>query len=326
MRKVLLSGMLAAVASMFLLGTCGARSAEAYPSRTVRIVVPTGAGGPSDVLARLLSERLARLWSQSVIVENKAGGAQMIGADFVAKAAPDGYTLLLASDSSITINPGLYPKMPYDPQKDLAPVSNLVALPFVMVVPPSIPAASVAEFVNLAKARPGKLNFGSGGGTSRMAAELFKNMTNTEIVHVPYKGSGPMVIGLLGSEIQLAFDGVTSSLPQIRAGKLKALAISGAQRLPALPDVPTVAEAGVTGYESGAWIGLLAPAQTPPEVIAKLQADFARVLRDPQFSDRLSDMGMTPVLSTPEAFGQQIGAEIKKWKEVIRKAGVTPDN
>lgn len=302
-----------------------APAAEGYPTRPVHIVVPTGPGGPTDILARLLAERLSVTWGQGVVVDNKAGAAQMIGADAVAKAAPDGYTLLLASDSSITINPGLYPKMTYDPQKDLRPVSKLVVLPLVLVVHPSVPARSVTELVELARGTPGKLNFGSGGGTSRMGAELFRIMTGTEMTHVPYKGSGPMVMGLLGNEVQLAFDGVSSSLPQIRAGKLRVLAVSGARRLPALPDVPTVAEAGVAGYESGAWLGLLAPAQTPPSIVARLQADVGRVLRDPQIAQRLSELGMDVVLSTPEAFAHDISAETAKWKNVIRRAGITAD-
>ncbi len=301
------------------------QASEAFPTRPVRIVVPTGPGGPTDILARLISERLSRTWGQSVVVENRAGAAQMIGADAVAKAAADGYTLLLASDSSITINPGLYPKMPYDPQKDFQPVSKLVALPLVLVVNPSVPANSVSELIALAKAQPGKLNFGSGGGTSRMGAELFRLMTNIEMVHVPYKGSGPMVTGLLGNEVQLAFDGVSSSMAQIRGGKLKALAVSGTRRLPALAETPTVAEAGVPGYESGAWLGLLAPARTPAHVVTKIQSDFARVLRDPQVTDRLADLGMTLVLSSPESFTQDIALEIDKWRGVIRRAGVTPD-
>jgi len=300
--------------------------AQQYPTQTVRIIVPAGAGGPTDILARIISVRLTRMWGQSVIVENRAGGAQMIGADAVAKAAPDGYTLLMASDSSITINPGLYTKMPYDPQKDFQPVTKLVALPFVLAVHPSLPAKSVAELIALAKAQPGKLNFGSGGATSRMAAELFKSMAGLDMVHIPYKGSGPMVIGLLGNEIQLAFDGVSSSIAHVRSGQLRALAISGSQRLPALPNVPTVAEAGVPGYESGAWLGLMAPARTSPDIVRKLHADFSKVLNEPEVLVRLAELGMTNVLNTADVFAGQIAVDINKWRGVIRQAGITPEN
>ncbi len=299
--------------------------ASAFPEKPVRIVVPSGAGGPTDMLARLVAERLGRVWKSGVIIENKPGAAQMIGTDYVAKASPDGYTLLLTSDGSITINPGLYPKMPYDPIKDLAPISKLATVPLVMVVHPSVAAKSVPEFVTLAKSTPGTINFGSGGSMSRIGAELFRSMTEIQLVHVPYKGSGPLVIGLLGNEVQMAFDGASSSLPQIKAGKLRALAISSKERLLTLPDVPTVAEAGVPGYESGAWLGLFAPAGTPKDVLAKINEDFGQVMRSPDLQKRIADLGMTSTATSQEAFASQIKTDTAKWTQLIKKTGMQAD-
>lgn len=301
-------------------------AAPSYPGRTVRLVVPTGPGGPTDLLGRLLAERWAALWGQAVVVDNKAGAAQMLGADAVAKSPADGHVLLLASDSAITINPSLYARMPYDPQKDLRPVAQVVSLPLVLVVHPSVAANSVQELVRLAKSRPGGLAFGSGGATSRMGAELFRAMAGVDMLHVPYKGSGPMVLALIGNEIQLAFDGISSSLPHIRSGRLKALAVSGRSRVAVLPDVPTVAEAGVVDYEAGAWLGLFAPIGTPADHLAKLHADTGRVLEDASVRERLAQLGMTPVMADGEVFATQIRGETVKWSRVIRQAGITADN
>jgi tripartite-type tricarboxylate transporter receptor subunit TctC len=261
-----------------------------------------------------------------VVVDNKAGAAQMLGADAVAKSPADGHVLLLASDSAITINPSLYARMPYDPQKDLRPVAQVVSLPLVLVVHPSVAANSVQELVRLAKSRPGGLAFGSGGATSRMGAELFRAMAGVDMLHVPYKGSGPMVLALIGNEIQLAFDGISSSLPHIRSGRLKALAVSGRSRVAVLPDVPTVAEAGVVDYEAGAWLGLFAPIGTPADHLAKLHADTGRVLEDASVRERLAQLGMTPVMADGEVFATQIRGETVKWSRVIRQAGITADN
>jgi tripartite-type tricarboxylate transporter receptor subunit TctC len=308
----------------------GAGSAAAqpssYPARPVRIVVPAAAGGPADVLGRLVAERLGRLWNQALVIENKPGASLMLGTDAVAKAAPDGYTLLLTPDGPITINPALFPKMPYDPQKDLVPAAKVVTLPLMLVVHPDVPARNVTELVALIKAQPGKLNYGAGGSTTRIAAELFRITTGTDMVHVPYKGSGPMVNALLGNEVQLAFDGISSSLGQVRAGKLRALAVTGSSRLPGLPQVPTVAESGYPGYQAGTWIGLFAPAGTPSEVLAKLHEDFAKVMAQPDLVARLSELGMTPAVAGADAFAEQVRADTAKWTQLIRKAGITADN
>jgi tripartite-type tricarboxylate transporter receptor subunit TctC len=300
--------------------------AQGFPAKPIRIVVPAGAGGPADILGRLLGQRLSLSLGQPVLIENKPGASLMLGADIVAKAAPDGYTLLLTADGAITINPGLFPKMSYDPQKDLVPVAKVVTLPLVLVVNPAVPAKDTAELIALAKAQPGKLNFGAGGGTSRMAAELFRISTGTDMVHVPYKGSGPMVNGLLGNEVQLAFDGVPSSMAQVKGGRLRALAVTGATRLPALPNLPTVAEAGVPGYEAGTWIGLFAPAGLPREVQARLYTEIGKVMQQPDMAERLGELGMTPDLAPPESFAPQIAKDMAKWSQLIKRAGITADN
>jgi tripartite-type tricarboxylate transporter receptor subunit TctC len=299
--------------------------AQGYPARPVRIVVPTGAGGPADIMARVLAERLTKSWGQAVIVENKPGAAQMLGADLVAKSVPDGYTFMLGNDGAIAINQSLFAKMSYDPLKDLQPVAKLVTLPLVLVVHPSVQAKNTQEVIALAKSQPGKLNYGSGGSTTRMAGELFKGMTGTDIVHVPYKGSGPMVIGLLGNEVQLAFDGITTSLPQIKGGKLRAIAVTSLTRVPTLPDLPTVAESGVPGFEAGTWLGLFAPAGIPKDVQARVYSELTQIMAQPELRTRLLDMGLTPDLAPPEKFVPQIKGDVDKWAQVIKRAGITAD-
>ncbi len=315
-----------AIAFAALSSVAPAAMAQAYPAKSVRIVVPTGAGGPADIMARIVAERLTKSWGQAVIVENKPGASQMLGADLVAKAAPDGYTFMLSNDGAIAINQSLFAKMSYDPLKDLVPVAKLVTLPLVLVVHPSVPAKSTQEVIALAKSQPGKLNYGSGGSTTRMAGELFKGMTSTDIVHVPYKGSGPMVIGLLGNEVQVAFDGITTSLPQIKGGKLRAIAVTSLTRVPTLPDLPTVAESGVPGFEAGTWLALFAPAGVPKEVQARIYSELTQIMAQPELRTRLLDMGLTPDLAPPEKFAPQIRGDVEKWAQVIKRAGITADN
>ena len=294
----------------------------AFPSKPVRIVVPSNPGGPADIVARLVGERLARVWNQPVVIDNKAGASQMIGTEAVARSAPDGYTLLLTPDGPVTINPALFPKLPYDPAKDLSPVAQIVSVPLLLVVNPAVPVATVSELVAHAKANPGKLNFGAGGSTSRMGAEIFKLAAGIDMVHVPYRGSGPMVVALLGNEVQLAFDGITSSIMQVRGGKLRALAVTSPARVASLPDVPTVAESGVAGFEAGTWLGVFVPAGTPKAIVARLNADLAAVLAQPDVAERLVDMGMAVTRSTPEGFAARIAADTDKWGQVIRRAGI----
>ena len=325
-RRASLKITVTALALLALTSFAPSAMAQAYPAKPVRIVVPTGAGGPADIMARIIAERLTKSWGQAVIVENKPGASQMLGADLVAKAAPDGYTFMLSNDGAIAINQSLFAKMSYDPLKDLQPVAKLVTLPLVLVVHPSVQAKSTQEVIALAKTQPGKLNYGSGGSTTRMAGELFKGMTSTDIVHVPYKGSGPMVIGLLGNEVQLAFDGITTSLPQIKGGKLRAIAVTSLTRVPTLPDLPTVAESGVPGFEAGTWLAMFAPAGVPKEVQARVYSELTQIMAQPELRTRLLDMGLTPDLAPPEKFVTQIKGDVDKWAQVIKRAGITADN
>ena len=298
--------------------------AQDYPSKPIRLVVPFAAGGATDVLARLVGERLTATLGQQVVVDNRPGAGGNIGSDLVARAEPDGYTILMGAVGTHAINPSLYPKMPYDPVKDFAPVTLVASVPNVLVINPGVPANSVQELIDLAKAKPGELNFASSGnGTSiHLSGELFKAMTGTDIVHVPYKGSGPAVTDLLGGQVQMMFDNMPSSLPHVKAGKLRALGVTSAKRSPALPEVPTIAEAGVPGYDATSWFGILAPAGTPEPVVTRLQGAIVQALGEPEMRQRMADLGAEPVGDTPAEFGQFIAAEIAKWAKVVNDAGV----
>jgi tripartite-type tricarboxylate transporter receptor subunit TctC len=306
------------------LALAGPAKAQDYPSKPIRLVVPFAAGGATDVLARLVGERLTASLGQQVVVDNRPGAGGNIGSDIVARAEPDGYTILMGAVGTHAINPSLYPKMPYDPVKDFAPVTLVASVPNVLVVNPEVPAKSVQELIDLAKAKPGELNFASSGnGTSiHVSGELFKAMTGTDIVHVPYKGSGPAVTDLLGGQVQMMFDNMPSSLPHVKAGKLRALGVTSAKRSPALPEVPTIAEAGVPGYDATSWFGILAPAGTPEPVVTRLQGAIVQALGEPEMRQRMADLGAEPVGDTPAEFGQFITAELAKWAKVVNDAGV----
>jgi tripartite-type tricarboxylate transporter receptor subunit TctC len=306
------------------LALAGSAKAQDYPSKPIRLVVPFAAGGATDVLARLVGERLTASLGQQVVVDNRPGAGGNIGSDLVARAEPDGYTILMGAVGTHAINPSLYPKMPYDPVKDFAPVTLVASVPNVLVVNPEVPANSVQELIDLAKAKPGELNFASSGnGTSiHLSGELFKAMTGTDIVHVPYKGSGPAVTDLLGGQVQMMFDNMPSSLPHVKAGKLRALGVTSAKRSPALPEVPTIAEAGVPGYDATSWFGILAPAGTPEPVVMRLQGAIVQALGEPEMRQRMADLGAEPVGDTPAEFGQFIAAELAKWAKVVNDAGV----
>ena len=313
-----------AVGIVATLVLAGPAQAQDYPTKPIRLVVPFAAGGATDVLARLVGERLTASLGQQVVVDNRPGAGGNIGSDIVAKAEPDGYTILMGAVGTHAINPSLYPKMPYDPVKDFAPVTLVASVPNVLVVNPEVPANSVQELIDLAKAKPGELNFASSGnGTSiHLSGELFKAMTGTDIVHVPYKGSGPAVTDLLGGQVQMMFDNMPSSLPHVKAGKLRALGVTSAKRSPALPEVPTIAEAGVPGYDATSWFGILAPAGTPEPVVTRLQGAIVQALGEPEMRQRMADLGAEPVGDTPAEFGQFIAAEIAKWAKVVNDAGV----
>ena len=297
--------------------------AASYPAKPIRLVVPFPPGGATDILARAIGQRFSEVLGQPVIVDNRPGAGGNIGSELVAKAAPDGYTLLMGTVGTHAINPSLYAKMPYDHVKDFAPVILVAGVPNVLVVHPSVPARTVGEFITYAKANPGKLNFASSGsGTSiHLAGELFKVMAGVQMTHVPYKGSSPAIQDLLGGQVQLMFDNLPSALPQIKAGKLRALAVTTANRTPALPDVPTVAEAGLPGFEASSWFGVLAPAGTPPAIIARLNAEGVKWLATPEAKEKMQNLGANAAGGTPDDFAAHIRAETVKWARVVKESG-----
>jgi tripartite-type tricarboxylate transporter receptor subunit TctC len=296
-------------------------SADNYPNNMVKIVVPTAPGGPLDVLGRLLTQRLRDMWGQPVIIENRPGGALMVGANAVAKSSPDGYTLLLSNDGPVTINPSLYKAMPYDPTKELVPITQVVDAPFILVVNPNVKANTVAEFVALAKQSPGKINFASGGNTSRLAGELFRLSSGIEIVNVPYNGSGQAILGVVGGEVHMMIDGITSSLPHVMSGKLRALGVGTKQRLKEVDGVPAIAET-LPGYVGSTWLGLFGPAGMPQPIIDKIQASIAKVLEEPQLRQRAIQLGMYPVASKPAEFAAFLKKDAQQWANVIRDAKI----
>jgi tripartite-type tricarboxylate transporter receptor subunit TctC len=319
LRKVVVAAALCAIAVM-LTGPVNAQGqADNFPNTTVKIVVPTAPGGPLDVLARLMSQRLRDIWGQPVIIENRPGGALMIGANAVARSTPDGYTLLLTNDGPVTINPSLYKSMPYDPKKDLTPVTQVVDAPFVLVVNANVQAKTVAELIALAKQNPGKINYASGGNTSRLAGELFRLSAGIELVNVPYNGSGQAILGVVGGEVHMMIDGITSSLPHVLSGKLRALGVGTKARLNEVPGVPAIAET-LPGYIGSTWLGLFAPAGTPPQIVDKIRTTFAAVARDPELRERMIGLGMYPVTSTPAEFATFLEADTQQWERVIRDA------
>ena len=319
-----------AIVGAGVLGLAGLPSAAAegaYPTRSVTLVVPFPPGGGTDTGARIVAEQLGKRWGQPVIVENKGGAAGQIGADFVAKAKPDGYTLLMGNIGTQAINPSLYKKLPYDADKAFAPISLVAELPLAMMVNPGVPAQTVKDFIALAKAKPGQLSYSSSGsgGAPHLAAEMFKEQTQTNILHVPYRGGGPAVSDLLAGHVQLSFMTVLEASGQIKAGKLRALAVTSSTRVSALPSVPTLAESGLPGFNSISWIGVLAPAGTPKEVIDKVGADLRAVVADPGVKMRLSDLGGVPAGSTPEQFAKLIETDRKRYGQIIREKNIAAD-
>jgi tripartite-type tricarboxylate transporter receptor subunit TctC len=319
-----MSRLLALAAASLL---CVAAHAQTFPNRQVTIVVPFPPGGGTDTGGRILAEQLGKRWGQTVIVENKGGAAGQIGADLVAKARPDGYTLLLGNIGTQAINPALYAKMPYDPDKAFAPVAMVVELPLAMMVNPQVLAKTAQEFVALAKTQPGKLSYSSSGagGAPHLAAEMFKSQSGTFIVHVPYRGGGPAVQDLIAGHVQLSFMTVLEASGNIKAGKLKALAVTSGQRVPALADVPTLAESGLTGFNSISWLGLLAPAGTPAEIVEKVSSDVRAVMADDAVKARFVGLGGVPRTTTPREFEQLIAADKKRYAEIIRERKITVD-
>ena len=317
---------------VFALGICiaglsvaPAALAQAYPTKPVRVVVPYPPGGVGDTTMRAIAQQLSESLGQPFVIDNKPGASQMIGADAVAKAAPDGYTLFLGSVTSLAINVSSQKKMPYDPVKDFAPVSMLYFSPMYLVVNPAVPAQSVKELVALAKAQPGKLSFASigQGGSIHLAGEMFKSMAGVDITHIPYKGSAPALTDIIGGQVSLMFDAGVSALPQVRAGKLRALAITTAKRVDSTPELPTVAEAGgLPNYEATLWFGLVAPAATPRDIVNRLSQELAKILRQPALQARFANLGVEFSANSPEEFATYIRAETLKWGKVFRDAKV----
>jgi tripartite-type tricarboxylate transporter receptor subunit TctC len=300
---------------------------QAFPSKPIRLICPFPPAGAVDIASRATAHELTRVLGQAVTVENKPGAGGNLGGAEVARAAPDGYTLLMTTSGIQAINPALYAKMPFDPNKDLAPVAPLVSLNNVLVVHPSVPAKNVQEVIALAKKEPGKLTYASSGnGTSiHMSGAMFTQMTGTELLHIPYKGSGPAITDLLAGQTNMMFDNIPSSLPHIKSGKLRALATTGAKRDPALPDLPTLAEAGVPGYESGVWFGLAVPAGTPREVIQRLNSASVEATKSPEFIKRMTDLGYNIIPGTPDDMATMLKAELARWAPIVKASGAKVD-
>lgn len=298
-----------------------------WPVRPIRLIVPFTPGGSSDILARAIGQKLTEAWGQPVVIDNVPGAGGSIGADKAAKSAPDGYTLLMGHIGTLAVNPSLYPKLPYNPVKDFAPVAWVARVPNVLVVHPSVQAKNVKELVALAKSKPGQINYGSGGNGSaaNLATEYFKLQTGSSLLHIPYRGTAPAVSDLLGGQIQVLFTGAPAVLGQIKSGQLRALAVSSPQRLVALPEVPTVAEAGYKDFEADQWYGVVAPTGTPNDVVAKLNAQINLSLNSPDLKARLIGEGAIATPTSPEAFKRHIASEIERWRPVITSGRVKAD-
>ncbi|MDE2003952.1 MAG: tripartite tricarboxylate transporter substrate binding protein [Betaproteobacteria bacterium] len=326
-RSIRFASGLVAIAAASLFPVSPAFAQAAYPSKPIRMVVPFPPGGTTDILARAVAQKLSETWGQQVIVDNRPGAGGNIGSDLVAKAAPDGYTLLMGTVGTHAINPSLYARMPYDAQKDFAPVILVASVPNVLEVNPSLPVHTVQELIAYAKANPGKLNFASSGnGTSiHLSGELFKAMTGVKMTHVPYKGSAPALADLVGGQVQLMFDNLPSSLGLIKGGKLRAIAVTSTTRSSALPDVPTIAESGLPGYEASSWFGVFAPASTPPAIVDKLNAAIGAWLASPDAKEKLASQGAIAAGGTPADFARFIASETVKWAKVVKASGARID-
>ena len=313
--KGVLVGLLATIAMPAL--------SQAFPAKTARLVVPFPPGGPLDATGRAIAQKLTETWGQSVVVENKPGAGGNIGADFVAKSMPDGYTVVMGALSTHAVNPSLYSRMPYDAQKDFAPITLVAITPNVLVVNPALPVHSVKELIAYVKAHPGKLSFGSGstGSAGHLAGELLKVDAGIDMVHIPYKGAAPATQALLAGDTQLMFDNLANAMAQVKAGKLRALAVTTAQRSTLAPDLPTMAEAGVPGFDIVTWFGLFAPAGTPPAIVAKWNADVTRILNAPEMRDRLIAQGAEPAPTSPAEFAQFVAGELVRYARIVKASG-----
>jgi tripartite-type tricarboxylate transporter receptor subunit TctC len=305
----------------------GTAPAQGYPAKPVRLIVPFAAGGTTDVLARLVGQELGEALGQQFLVENRPGAGGNIGTEVAVKAAPDGYTLLMSFDGTLAINPNTYRKLAFDPQRDLAPVASVAQVPLLIVVHPGVAAETIGEFVALAKARPGRVNYSSAGNgsTGHLAGELFRARAGIDMVHIGYKGGGQAVQDLLGGQIQMVVTALPTVEGHLKGGKLRALAFTSAKRVPGAPDVPTLAESGFAGFEVVSWYGILAPAGTPPDIVRKLNAEINRILKLPAVRDRMVALGTEPTGGTPEQFAETIKADTARWAKVVADAGIRID-
>ena len=301
--------------------------AQTYPAKSIRMIVPFPPGGPNDILGRVMAAEMGRLLGQQVVIDNRGGAGGTLGSDLAAKAPADGYTLLLSGTASLSIAPSLYSKLPYDPVKDFAPVSLIATAPSILIAHPALPVRTVKDVIALAKAKPGQLNFASAGiGTPpHLAGELFKSMAGVSIVHVPYKGGGPALTDLLAGQVEMYFSGISSALPLVKDGKLRGIAVTSAKRTSIMPEMPTIAESGIAGYEVGNWYAIVAPARTPEAVVARLHGEIVKVLATAEMKKRLFELGADPVGSTPEELARYQQAELAKWAKVVKSAGIRPE-
>ena len=301
--------------------------AQTYPTKAIRMIVPFPPGGPNDILGRVMAQRLSEQLGQQVVIDNRGGAGGLIGAEIAARAAPDGYTLIFAGTATLAINPGLHKKLPYDPLKDFAAVSLVGTAPSMLVVHPSLPVKTVKDLIALARAKPGQLNFASAGvGTPpHLAGELFKSMAGVDMTHVPYKGGGPALNDLLGGQIGVYFSGISSALPYVKEGRLRGIAVTSAKRTAVMPELPTVAESGLPGYEVGNWYAIVAPAGTAPAIIARLNAEIVKALAAAEVKKRFLDLAADPIGSTPAELAKYNRSEIAKWARALKAAGIAPE-
>jgi tripartite-type tricarboxylate transporter receptor subunit TctC len=324
LRSALVQSFLGAASATALAIAAVTATAQTYPAKPVRIVVPFGPGGPSDLLARAVGQKLAESWGQQFVIENRGGANGMVGADIVAKSPPDGYTLVLGTNGTHGMNSSLFAKVPYDPVKDFAPITRLALQYFLLVSHPSLPARSVKELIALAGTRPGQIAWAYGGAPTQLGAELFRKEAKVNVLVIPYKGNAPAVTSVVSGEAQVVFGGIAHTGPQVKAGRLRALGVAGPQRSQALPEVPTIAESGLPGFEVSAWYGLLAPGATPRAIVERLNGEALRILKLPELQQRLRSEAFETPSDSPEGMAAVIRAELAKWAAVVKEAGIKP--